>query len=106
MNAGVCRLWAWGKVDLLAQIHDAVVFEYPEGQDNLVAEASEILSAKIRLTNGDLFSIPSEPNVGWNWGKESPDNPLGLRKLKKGDDRKGPAKSSCAASDILGRAFK
>lgn len=106
MNAGVCRLWAWGKVDLLAQIHDAVVFEYPEDQDHLVLEASKILSAEITLTNGDKFSIPSEPNVGWNWGKESENNPLGLRKLKKGDDRKGPVRGHCAASDILGRVFR
>lgn len=106
MNAGVCRLWSWGKVELLAQIHDAVVFEYPEGRDDLVAEASAILSAPIRLTNGDLFSIPSEPNVGWNWGKETKDNPFGLRKLKKGDDRKGPGTGQCAATEILGRGFK
>jgi DNA polymerase I-like protein with 3'-5' exonuclease and polymerase domains len=106
MNAGVCRLWDWGKVDLLAQIHDAVVFEYPEGQDALVAEAATILSAPITLINGDSFSIPCEPNVGWNWGKETKDNPLGLRKLKKGDDRKGPVVGENVAAEILGRAFK
>ena len=67
---------------------------------------SSDLSAPIKLLNGDLFSIPCEPNMGWNWGKESESNPLGLRKLKKGENRKGPAKGANAALDILGRVFK
>ena len=106
MNAGVCRLWVWGKVKLLAQIHDAVVFEYPEGRDDLVAEAATILSAPITLLDETRFSIPSEAAVGWNWGKETPTNPYGLRKLKKGDERKRAESKHPEAFAVLGRAFR
>jgi DNA polymerase I-like protein with 3'-5' exonuclease and polymerase domains len=105
MNAGVCRLWSWGKVKLLAQIHDAVVFEYPEDQDGLVAEASKILSSPITLSSGKAFSIPSEASIGWNWGKESLSNPHGLRKLSKGETRKPPSYAGKTAAEILGRVF-
>lgn len=85
MNAGVCRLWSWNKVDLLAQVHDAVLFEYPEDRDDLAVEASRILSAPIRLQNGDLFSIPSDIAVGWTWSKYHEEkNPDGIKKLKPG----------------------
>jgi DNA polymerase I-like protein with 3'-5' exonuclease and polymerase domains len=106
MNAGVCRLWAWGKVKLLAQIHDAVVFEYPENDDALVAEASTILSKPIILLDGSSFAIPSEANIGWNWGKESPSNPFGLRKLSKGENRKGPGERVNGLGALLARTFK
>lgn len=84
MNTGVCRLWSWNKVDLLAQVHDAVLFEYPDGQDELAFEAARILSRPITLQDGRQFSVPCDIAVGWNWGKANDNNPDGLKKLKAG----------------------
>lgn len=105
MNAGVCRLWSWGQVSLLAQVHDAVLFEYPEGRDDLVLEAAKILSHSINLLDGSTFSIPCEASIGWNWGKYKKDlNPYGIKKLKNSDDRTPPPSAS-SPSEILARRF-
>ena len=100
MNAAVCRLWSWGKVRLLAQVHDAVLFEYPESADGLVEEARGIISRPLRLLDGRPFAVPSEAAVGWNWGKASEENPSGLMKLKGADKRQRPAQGS-----VLERRF-
>jgi DNA polymerase I len=106
MNAGVCRLWTWGKVSLLAQVHDAVLFEYDEDRDDLVLEAARILSQSIKLFDGRDFQVPCEPAVGWNWGKVGKDgsNPYGLKKLKGKDLRDSPNVQS--ANGILARRFQ
>lgn len=102
MNAGVCRLWAWGKVDLLAQVHDAVLFEYPEDRDDLVFEASSILSSPIKLQNGDTFSIPSDIAVGWTWSKYKESvNPDGIRKISK--EKPDLRKRATNGADLLAR---
>lgn len=106
MNAGVCRLWSWGKVALLAQVHDAVLFEYPENRDDLVEEACGLLSAEITLQDGRPFAVPTEASVGWNWGKATEGNPLGLAKLKAGrkDERRGGGNVG-GGFDVLNRRF-
>lgn len=111
MNAGVCRLWTWGQVSLLAQVHDAVLFEYPEDRDDLVLEASKLLSHSIMLLDGSSFSIPCEASVGWNWGKSTVDketgevkNPFGIKKLKGKDARVKP-NGKHSSSELLARRF-
>lgn len=99
LNSALLRLWAWNKVDLLAQIHDAILFEYPEDRDDLVGEAKAIMEQPIRLLDDTLFSIPCDAAVGFNWGKRTVDpktgdimNPDGLVKWKPGlDTRSRPA---------------
>lgn len=105
MNASVCRLWSWGRVDLLAQIHDAVLFEYPEDRDDLVREAAGIISAPIRLVDGTSFSIPVDTAVGWNWGKAKGGvNPSGLMKLK-GKDARVNQNGKHSTVELLARRF-
>lgn len=104
MNAGVCRLWGWNKVHLLAQVHDAVLFEYPDGEDHLAIEASKILSSRIMLQDERTFAIPSEIAVGWNWSKyHETKNPDGLKKLKSG--KPDSRSRSVIQGDLLNRRF-
>ena len=86
LNLGLWRIWHFmrDRVELLAQVHDAVYFQYREGT---VAEENEIIStaldlvANIPLFHGTRkFLIPGEPKVGWNWGVFGPSNADGLTK--------------------------
>ena len=75
MNTGMWRLW-WATitgqlegVSLLAQIHDAVMFEYDETREKeLVPKILELLTVPISI-KGRVFSIPTEALLGWNWAK-------------------------------------
>ncbi len=82
MNSGMREVWRRiPEVQLLLQVHDAIVFQYPEGRDDLVDKVVETL--RIPLTyNGKTLIIPSEPKVGWNWGYPSAKNPDGMVKYK------------------------
>lgn len=88
MNEAIRRLQIYVPCQLIAQIHDAVVFQYPE---TLEHETLTMAKAQLQvpLTIGDrTFTIPVEVSSGWNWGKreETKDgrviNPDGLRKYK------------------------
>ena len=81
LNTGLLRLWSWGKVEILAQVHDAVLLQYPENQPELVVEAQRILSSTIRLTDNTTLAIPADVAIGWNWHKASEANPDGLQKV-------------------------
>ena len=82
LNYALWRLWKYEpRIELLAQIHDAVVFQYP---DDPRYEA-DILSSCIELTRipltlrGRTLTIPSEAKIGWNWGENQLDRPLEKR---------------------------
>jgi len=89
-NLGLLKLWQGNKVQLLAQGHDAILFQYPEGQEDEIIEwAKATLPTTISLARGRDFTVPTDCAVGWNWGYYDADtNPDGLRKYKGGDDRK------------------
>jgi DNA polymerase-1 len=83
LNLGLWRIWKnMPGVQLLAQVHDAVYFQYHECD---VAEALIIEYALdlVRVTlhaGGREFVIPGEAKIGWNWAAHSADNPDGLMK--------------------------
>lgn len=91
-------------MELLAQVHDAIVFQYPEPAEvDIVPRALEM--ARVPITVESIvkpgtyrtITIPTECKVGWNWaddpirtslGKKLP-NPDGLTKWTgKLDERK------------------
>lgn len=89
LNTGLLRLWRTGKVQLLVQVHDSILFQFPEHlRDEIVPMALECLSTKMTLERGREFTVGTEAMTGWNWGYVSEDNPDGLKKWKGGDERK------------------
>lgn len=89
INTGILNLWRANKIQLLMQVHDSILFQYPEEQENeIIPWALEQLKAPLELRNGRKFVVPTEAQVGWNWGKASEGNPDGLIKWKGGDSRK------------------
>jgi DNA polymerase-1 len=89
INTGILKIWRGNKVQLLVQVHDSILFQYrEEEEDEIVPWALENLRAPIVLAKGREFCVPTEAKVGWNWGDQSPDNVDGLKKYKGHDDRK------------------
>jgi DNA polymerase-1 len=89
INTGILNLWRADRVQLLIQVHDSILFQFPEEQeDEIVPWALEILKTHLTLKHGRPFVVPTEAMTGWNWGYGSPDNPDGLKKWKGSDDRK------------------
>lgn len=89
INRGIMNLWRSNRVQLLVQVHDSILFQYPEEQENeIIPWALETLKAPLKLKHGRDFVVPTEAKVGWNWGDINEENPDGLKKWKNGDDRR------------------
>jgi DNA polymerase I-like protein with 3'-5' exonuclease and polymerase domains len=97
MNLALWRIWYYmgTRVQLLAQVHDAVYFQFPENAnvEAIISEAIGYLRTPFKHTrpNGQVrtFDVPGEAKVGWNWGNyHEKYNPDGLMKWKGQDDRK------------------
>jgi hypothetical protein len=89
IDTGLIRLFNSNRVQLLIQVHDSILFQFPEEQENeIVPWALELLKVKLQLAKGREFYVPTEAKVGWNWGDYSDKNVDGLIKWKGGDTRK------------------
>lgn len=94
INHGILNLWRSNRVQLLVQVHDSILFQYPEEQeDEIVPWALETLKTHLMLKGGRDFVVPTEAMTGWNWGYASEDNPDGLKKWKGSDDRQRAEKN-------------
>jgi hypothetical protein len=83
LNLGMWRIWRhMPHVHLLAQVHDAVYFQFPEtlNPQDVVAEACHHLTVTLTAPNGRKFAVPTEAKLGYNWGNKSEKNPRGLSK--------------------------
>lgn len=105
LNLAAWRIWKHGasrNVRLLAQLHDAVLVDYPD-DDNETAYLDfvlDLMKTPLTLTNPDgesrTFIIGSDAATGWNWGKYNDDprkggiNIGGIRKWKGAEDRTRP----------------
>lgn len=95
INIGMVELWRANICQLLVQVHDSLLIQYPEElEDEVVPKACELLTTKILLEKGREFAVPVEAKVGWNWGDcefnkdgSVKANPDGLIKYKGGDTR-------------------
>lgn len=88
LNTGMLRLWRARLSELLLQVHDAVLTQHLEGdEDNVVPRECELIKVPIELSYGRTLVIPSEALVGWNWAKQTPANPDGLIKYHGTDKR-------------------
>jgi len=93
MNHGM--LWAWrlGIFQLLLQVHDSILIQYPgEKEDEIIPLVKSAMLVPLELRAGRRFVVPVDVKVGWNWAKTDPKketfsdgNPFGLAKWP--DDR-------------------
>ena len=89
INTGIIKLWYSNKVQLLVQVHDSILFQYPEElEDEIVPWALEQLKTRLILAKDREFFVPTEAMTGWNWGYWGEDNPDGLKKYRGTDTRK------------------
>lgn len=95
LNLGAYRIWRDGPehgVRLMAQLHDAVLIDYPdnpEAEERAQAFVNQSLRTPINV-GGRSFVIPNDFSCGWNWGKFNDDpkrGPINLSGVRK---RKGP----------------
>jgi DNA polymerase I len=90
MNLGMWRVWKhMPEVQLLAQGHDAIDFQYrPEHEAEIIPKALKLIEVELEH-KGRKFVVPGEAKVGWNWSSyHEKKNPNGLMKLKGTDNRK------------------
>jgi len=88
LNRGMLQVWKANVVQLLMQIHDAILVQYPEEQeDETIPRLLELIKYPVPLKHDRVLEIPYEVKTGWNWSDWSNDNPNGLKKYHGGDSR-------------------
>lgn len=95
INGALINIFWLNRVELLLQVHDSILMQYPEDQEE---ELIPLLQQAMRVPlyiHGREFVVPCEIKVGWNWGDQGFDkekkeiiNPLGLIKWKGSDSRR------------------
>lgn len=96
INIGMLKLFRQNKVQLLVQVHDSLLFQYPEDQEEkIIPLALECLRVPLTLKKGREFAVPVDAKTGWNWGDtihdkqgNVTDNFDGLMKWRGQDQRK------------------
>lgn len=83
MNLGLWRVWKYmPEVQLLAQVHDSICFQFPERLDEkeIIQKALALVESPLTTSSGRVVTVKGEAKVGWNWGAFGPANPDGLVK--------------------------
>jgi DNA polymerase-1 len=76
INRGMLAMWRRHNVQLLVQVHDSILFQYPQQlEDTIIPQSIKLIEQTIRLKDGRDFMIPAEAKVGWNWSDFDPKNP-------------------------------
>lgn len=89
LNRDMLNVWRLNIVQLLLQVHDAILVQYPEEkEDELIPQVLAAMRTEAPLEAGRSLLIPNEVATGWNWAKATADNPDGLKKYNGGDSRK------------------
>lgn len=90
VNQAMMNIWRENFVTIVAQEHDALVFMYPEkDEDKIIPRLQAGMIVPVKLKDGRIMSIPSDVAVGYNKGKYHPTkNPNGLMEYKGYDNRK------------------
>lgn len=70
LNLGLWRLWHrhGNEIQILAQVHDAVVFQYPEALHHKVPIYEASIRTPLQIKDRTVI-LPTEAKTGWNWGK-------------------------------------
>lgn len=88
LDLAMFRVW-WRmdphKIQLLAQVHDALLFQFPKGRLDYVHEMVQLMSIPFTISdyrgNVRTMIIQVEVAVGGNWGHKSPSNPFGIEEV-------------------------
>jgi DNA polymerase I-like protein with 3'-5' exonuclease and polymerase domains len=92
LNLILWRVWRYmPEVQLLAQVHDALYFQYPEhlDEEEIISKALSHFDLTLHHESGHKLIVPGEAKVGWNWGNFDPQtNPDGLAKWKGKKDQR------------------
>lgn len=109
LNKGLCQVWEAIRIHgtlpencaVIAQIHDAILFQYPEDREQeIIPKVMQILAVPMQFEREGVvkdFCIPCDCKVGWNFGYQETDkktgkvkNPNGMIGFKEGkpDTRK------------------
>lgn len=104
LNLGLWRVWDKmnGRVRLLAQVHDAILIEFPEENENeILPQVQQELEIPLSyaLAPGEpprSITVPSEIQVGWNWQHASASNLDGLKVWSGNDDRTRQIEPTCS----------
>lgn len=95
LNLGMYRVWrhfAGSPVQLLAQIHDAILIQYPEHLEaEIMSQAQGKLLVPFTIAGREIL-IPCDAKTGWNFAKSdkklfTDGNPDGLKSYTGRDDR-------------------
>ena len=85
INIAIYRVWKELEpegVQLFAQVHDALLLQFPKGRYDLVARAMDLMTIPVEVMdyegNVRVMRIEAEAAVGLNWGHKSADNPQGI----------------------------
>lgn len=107
IDTGLLRLWRSGRVQLLCQVHDSILFQYREEEENeIIPWALELLRVRMTLEKGREFHVPTEAKIGWNWGDwDEKKNADGLIKWKGGDKRQRQEAPRPAKKFSVGHLF-
>lgn len=101
LNQGMLAVWRANVCQLLMNIHDAILIQYPEEEeDEVIPRVQSYLTQRVELKHGRTLTMTPDVTTGWNWGKYSKDNVDGLKAYIPGDERKRSPKVS-----ILDRKF-
>lgn len=108
-NQGMLRVWRLNVCQLLLQIHDAILVQYPETlESEILPTLIETIKVPIQLNNNRTLIIPSEALTGWNWAKQETDktgkvigNFDGLMKYRGHDERKRTVEAKVGKLDQL-----
>lgn len=102
LDTAMLRIWRAQIVQLLLQVHDALLIQYPEDQeDEILPQVMKMMEVPVELRNGRILLIPAEAQVGWNWSKKSENNPDGLVKYVGHDSRKRSPETSVLDTIVL-----
>ncbi len=86
LNVALWNVWRdlddeRGLIELLAQVHDAILLQFPEHAD--LEMVGEEMRARMEIpveVNGRTMIIPTDYETGYNWGHyHKDDNPRGMR---------------------------
>jgi len=109
INTGIIRLFRAEKVELIVQVHDNVVFQFPEErEEEIIPWATEQLKVHLKLARGREFYVPVDAKTGWNWADVEYDtqgnvigNESGLQKWKGQDKRKRQDSKKLSLAKLL-----
>jgi DNA polymerase-1 len=109
INRGLLNVWRANICQVLLQVHDSILVQYPEELENtILPRILKLMEVPIQVKDRTVI-IPAEAKIGWNWANveynksgQVVGNPDGLVTYKgKPDERKrGPQTS------ILDRSFR